>query len=430
MSQDRKKKLKKRAEKIQKQEAAKQAGFDRVADALGVGHLFAKFDVHTARVFTRNLTESGLEVVAAAGQEDDPDVNMLVRSIDQLARQPLPWVDDSAYENSFNDHLRFGYLIIVRVDYCTRPGIINHPIFDGSRALLLEARRILDGRGDAWMTLVRLKFLRFVNQLCCRDFLLDRWMMEGKWTDETNPEPKLNRMIVRKVPAESRTLMHRGIGQLAYRCFFSKSTDGLLPITWNPRAMGIEGPNADLPVYITKHALERCTQRSFPEPYNKGSLPMVHCVIASSLMRSNIVTRSRDGYLLEFLTGVGRLGYLVVQVLPQGVLIKTFLFLTMHGTPEAEKLKEKLGLLRVDIERYQLDRLDTLAFSDVANDPLLSKVFRECGCGHLLGRFDPIHITKWVETSGEELKAAFAISEARDGFKVGPKWMKWTATTA
>ncbi|MDE2507794.1 MAG: hypothetical protein KGM43_11330 [Planctomycetota bacterium] len=430
MSQDRKKKLKKRAAKIQKQEAARQAGFDRVADALGVGHLFAKFDGRTARMFTQNLSESGLEVVAAAGQEDDPDVNMMVRSIDQLAREPLPWSDDSDGECSFNDHLKFGFLIIVRVELYTRPGTINHPMFDTSRERLLEARRILDGRGNAWMNLVRTSFVIMINEVCCSEFLLDRWMIEGKWTDQTNPTPSRNRMIVRKVLAESRTLMHRGIGQLGYRCFFSRSTDGLLPITWNPRAMGIEGPNADLPVYITKHALERCTQRSFPEPYNKGPSPMVHCVIASSLRRPKIVTRSRDGYLLEFLTGVGRLGYLVVHVLPQGILIKTFLFLTMHGTPEAEMLKEKLGLLRVDIERYQLDQLDTLAFSDIADDPLLSKVFRECGCGHLLGRFDPVHLTKWVETSGEEMKAAFAISEARDGFKVGPKWMKWTATTA
>ena len=42
--------------------------------------------------------------------------------------------------------------------------------------------------------------------------------------------------------------------------------------------------------------------------------------------------------------GKDKVGYFVAQVFPHMILIKTSLFLTMKGTPEAERLRDKLGL--------------------------------------------------------------------------------------
>ena len=51
------------------------------------------------------------------------------------------------------------------------------------------------------------------------------------------------------------------------------------------------------------------------------------------------------------------------------IFVRTFLFLTMQGTPEAKCLREKLGLSRSDIEYYKLDHFFTLSHSDLGLDP-------------------------------------------------------------
>src|SRR6185369_8303135 len=66
------------------------------------------------------------------------------------------------------------------------------------------------------------------------------------------------------------------------------------------------------------------------------------------------------------------------------LIITTFLFLTMQGTPEAQRLARKLKLRRMDIEYQRLDELETFLNTDLRNDPLLAELFEECGCGHLL----------------------------------------------
>ena len=63
---------------------------------------------------------------------------------------------------------------------------------------------------------------------------------------------------------------------------------------------------------------------------------------------------------------------------------KTFLFITMQGTPEARRLWEELKLRRPDVEYYQLDRPETFLLSDLVLDPDLSAALGKCGLDHLL----------------------------------------------
>jgi hypothetical protein len=93
-----------------------------------------------------------------------------------------------------------------------------------------------------------------------------------------------------------------------------------------------------------------------------------------------------DGrFLVEFVVnGNNRVGYLLGQRLPNAVLIKTFLLLTMQGTPESRNLHRLLRLHRPDIEYLGLDDLETLATTDLLRDPEVADIFRRCGCGDLL----------------------------------------------
>ena len=143
-----------------------------------------------------------------------------------------------------------------------------------------------------------------------------------------------------------------------------------------------------------------------------------------------LTPREPGKYLVDVCLGDHKVGYFVAQVLPDLVLIRTFLFLTMQGTPEADRLRDKLGMSRTDVERYKLDHFYTLTASNIADDPLLSRVLAECGCGHLLSfpQFD-VRLD-WVEHHGAKMKELFGIREAKGGFVVGQKWVRWSDATA
>ena len=153
---------------------------------------------------------------------------------------------------------------------------------------------------------------------------------------------------------------------------------------------------------------------------------LLHILMVDALDQPVVFPADQGKYLVELRYGTGRAGYFVAKVFPGFVLILTFLFLTMEGTPEAKLLREKLGLHRKHIEEYHLDRFFTLTGSDIANDPLLSRVLAECGCGHLIALFEPESQSMWLDTFGERLKQGFGLREAEGGFKVGRKWMGWS----
>lgn len=93
--------------------------------------------------------------------------------------------------------------------------------------------------------------------------------------------------------------------------------------------------------------------------------------------------RSTDKYLVDYNLGPHKIGYLVASRLDDAVLIESFLFLTMDGTPEGTALWKKLRLSRMDKEHLGLDRIHTFLMTDIQHDPSLFAILNECGCGHL-----------------------------------------------
>ncbi len=65
------------------------------------------------------------------------------------------------------------------------------------------------------------------------------------------------------------------------------------------------------------------------------------------------------------------------------VVIRTFLFPTMDGTPEGQKLYEKLHLTGKERVHLKWDRLSTFQETDLGENEELHEIIEECGCGHL-----------------------------------------------
>lgn len=84
------------------------------------------------------------------------------------------------------------------------------------------------------------------------------------------------------------------------------------------------------------------------------------------------------------LAGRARVGYLVARRLSDKIVITTILFLTMQGTPEAQRLAKELRLHGLDIEYNRLDSLSGFLNTDLSKDAKLAHVFEEVGCGDLL----------------------------------------------
>lgn len=131
-------------------------------------------------------------------------------------------------------------------------------------------------------------------------------------------------------------------------------------------------------VYIQSHALNRLAERL------DGVEPgVLHFGIFSSISEPK-VCKSRSGFLMfEYEIFGNKVGYLLGEVVDEMIVIKTFLFLTNAGTPEADKLKAATGLMKEDIMYLDIDKLSTFVYSDIAGNDRIRQLFIDAGCESL-----------------------------------------------
>jgi hypothetical protein len=168
----------------------------------------------------------------------------------------------------------------------------------------------------------------------------------------------------------------------AYRCGFQSATEPFRWMTGLAEEPGLGGRDR-CNVYVQQHALDQLHERV--PLANRGLVEM--CMLAS-LDSPEYAHQTENKALVEFRIAGKKLGYLVTTRLPDRVLVRTFLFLTMQGTPESRLLRDRLKLQRPDIDHLGLDRLETLTLTDIRDDPELVASFRSCGLGHLFDLFD------------------------------------------
>lgn len=135
-----------------------------------------------------------------------------------------------------------------------------------------------------------------------------------------------------------------------------------------------------LPVYIQMHALDRLVERTKPLHKIKSDVFTTVCLSASR----PVVIEFESNILLEVRHGDDKIGYFVCMVKDNSVLITTFLFLTMDGTPEGEAFWKKLKVSRRDKEYLGLNVLSPFITSDMHGDNEIMQILKEVKCDHLL----------------------------------------------
>jgi hypothetical protein len=142
------------------------------------------------------------------------------------------------------------------------------------------------------------------------------------------------------------------------------------------------GPKMELPIYAQRHVVERMIDRLNLEGRPQG---FAHYLLCDSFKKPTICKydTSCDTFLVECRYQKSKVGYFVCQIIGNAVLVNTFLFITMDGTPEGRKVQRVLRLRRQDKEYLGLDHIATFLRSDMQSDAYLVELMKECGCGHL-----------------------------------------------
>jgi hypothetical protein len=133
-----------------------------------------------------------------------------------------------------------------------------------------------------------------------------------------------------------------------------------------------------LDVYIQSHALNRLSER-----LDGIDMGILHFNIFDSF---NILKVCRNKYgvlLFEYAIFGDKAGYFVGDVVDEKIILKTFLFLTNNGTPEADKLQTATGLMKEDITYLAIDKLSTFLLSDIAGNERVKQLFIDAGCESL-----------------------------------------------
>jgi len=172
-------------------------------------------------------------------------------------------------------------------------------------------------------------------------------------------------------PAQCRDVTIDGATRPVVRVGSNYAWDGVSWLNWQ-----------DKPLYAQSHALRQLRCRvDWP-----ATVPYLDAWLAESLHDPRIAecpgTTGRD-LLVEYRICEQKIGYLVLSVLRDVAVVRTFLFLTMEGTPEGQMLRSRLRVSRREVDWLGLSELATFTQTDLRNDSVLRPILESCGCGHL-----------------------------------------------
>ena len=161
---------------------------------------------------------------------------------------------------------------------------------------------------------------------------------------------------------------------------------------WHASKLGIADSNRVYRILIQSHVFDQLEERLSISPFLISQWER-HDWLWQSLQDVNnqsdpdVIVSNQNGvvsFLVKYIFYGYKVGYLSGEIAGDNIVVRTFLFLTMDGTPEGNQLWKRLRLTKQDKKYAELDQLVTFVLSDVAADPQLAEIFEECGCGQLL----------------------------------------------
>lgn len=299
--------------------------------------------------------------------------------------------------------------------------IQTDPCLPVASAAIERAKDKTDSFYQRHMPDILSSLLRGVDQILVEHTRIDQAIWWAKTTSEylAGGRRQIQVSLHLAKPQKLMIAVDGGRPKPAFLCGSPQGVHGLRWITWPSHLVRRDGDDSTLPVYVSEHALDRLRERI------TITGPGVEDFLWQSLLEPKLIAGNRsDEYLVEYRLYQYLLGYFPVRRLQDKIIVKTFLFLTMQGTPQQRMLYEKLGLLRRHREQQSLDQLSLFLTTDIQDDPLLRRVFVECGCGHLLDMANPELRAKAEAGFAGNLRSFLGINNEADlrrlGFALDP----------
>lgn len=353
--------------------ARPRAGFDRLLEAIGILKDFHRLPKRVKEGVWRELVPA-LEIVVDASMEGGSHRQELKQHCKQAVNVRL--VNDAEPQVTVQDFISGGLALLHSPSLSHASGRCQRELTERILALARDyCQRNEDNANSALFSM--LDMIAFFHSPI--DTRLVGYTLERGHPGHTRA--RFN-VIFNSRKADMVRICVDGHERPAYRAGYACNGE-IHWVSWTSADLGFPGPEQAYPVYVQSHALENLRRRVKVKAELGGDL--TNLLLARALI-SPTIRKSQEGpYLVECpLLQFGRVGYFVARLVEDKILIQTFLFLTMQGTPESKLLRERLRLQRKDIEQLQLDRLDTFTHTDLGNDAELVRAFQECGCGHLL----------------------------------------------
>jgi hypothetical protein len=383
VSADRKAKIKKQEERDRRQRAKWEETYDRILPLVGAKDLFQRLPEPTKEHIRRLRFPD--PVVCCGDDLNRVDERENVREIVTQALDQFTFKTSEGHEISARDCFRVVFSLREAINQLR----VEPP--DGSLSLLAAQTRkklaaVFDELINEQLVFMFLNMDMALTEVTRIDTAI--YWYEPKY-ERVGPGKGLLRIILHKSPPDRIDIIHNGARRRAFRC---GASFGPLGVKWVDVPASLFGINesGNYPLYVQSHAI-----RNLHERMPIGDDGFVHDSMWQSCSSPKVTQNHKGEYLIEYRFFDYRLGYFVAEVVEQSILVTTFLFLTMQGTPEAISLFDRLRLRRPDIEQLGLDSLGNYLFTDLQKDSELVSMLEACGCGHLLKLAIPETQPEW-----------------------------------
>ena len=151
-----------------------------------------------------------------------------------------------------------------------------------------------------------------------------------------------------------------------------------------------KGDKKELEVYIQSHAIKRFEERTKP-------LSLLYCrLFMAKLFRNYEVAQIKGGKIfLPLYYSHVKIGYFIADIIDEKVIIKTFLFVTHHSTPEGEALGKLTGFGKLDISYWHFDSVTSFLTNPPAEGSMIKKMMHEAGIDKLF------ELNKLIESNSD-----------------------------
>jgi len=392
VSADRKAKMKKQEERDRRQRAKWVETYERILPLVGAKDLFQRLPEPT-REGIRRLRFPSPEI-CFGDDFNQADERENVREAVTQALDRFTFKTSDGHEISARDCFRVVFSLREALSLLR----VKPP--DGSLSLqVAQTRKKLEAVCDELVEKQLMGLLLDMDLALAKFTRIDTaiYWYEPK-VERVGPGKGLFKITLHKSPPNRISIPRNGERRPAFRC---GASFGPLGVKWVDIPASLFGINesGNYPLYVQSHAIRNLHERV---PLSDGGL--VHDSMWQSVYSPKVSQNHKGEYLIEYRYFDYKLGYFVAEVVEQSILVTTFLFLTMQGTPEASALYERLRLKRPDITQHELDSLQTYLLTDIQKDEELIKIFETCGCGHLLRMARPETEPEWVSGYARDLR--------------------------